>query len=385
QYNGEKAAAAGVSAAELGLREVAQYLVPNALKLALRADRPRKSPLVKLMEAAEKIEDFQTALVAGDAAAKMDLSDGKLAAHVKNLAAQSTMSKGNYDKTGQEGGFRSNVRNLDQQRQLEEGDRISKGEGALDRQVESTRAAHKANPADRPTLIKFVNALRERGSPTDEDEAHALLIKAFGESQEFRFRQAAGEIRIKQGRRRLRALRAAADATPGDAEARQAFIEADQAQVRLELAEYEALVNAYPTDLRHKYELGLRYLAAGRQTDAIGQLQQAKSDGKLKHQANLKLGLAFLSIDWLDEAVETLRAGVADYPDPNDDTGMELRYELTDALFKKAVATRDLASAEEADKLASAIAMQNIAYKDIRNKRTQVKAFINELKQQGNS
>ncbi|MFT3685104.1 MAG: hypothetical protein QM783_09300 [Phycisphaerales bacterium] len=385
QLNAEKAVAAGVSASELGLREVALYLVENAVKLTLRAERPRKTSLVKLMEAAEKCEDFVTALAAGDAARKLDPSDGKLAAHVKNLAAQSTMSKGNYDKTGEQGGFRSNIRNMDQQRQLEEQDRISKSGSVLDRQVDDTRAAHKANPADRPTLIKYVSALRERATPADEEEAHTLLMKAFADSQEFRFRQVAGDIRIKQGRRKMRALKAAMEAAPKDEDAKQAFLAADKVQLALEIAEYEALVKAYPTDLKHKFELGLRYLLAGRHTDAIGQLQQAKNDGKLKHQATLQLGLAFIAIDWLDEAVETLRSGVAEYPDPNDDTGMELRYELTEALFKKAQSARDLPSAEEADKLASAIAMQSITYKDIRNKRTQIKALITELKQQGNS
>jgi hypothetical protein len=385
QLNAEKAAAAGVSAADLGLREVALYLVQNATKLALRAERPRKSSLVKLMEAAEKIDDFATALVAGDAAAKMDISDGKLAAHVKNLAAQSTMSKGNYDKTGEQGGFRSNIRNMDQQRQLEEGDRITKSGSVLDRLVSDARKALEAAPGDRPSIVKLGKALEERGTPADEEEAHALYLKTFAETQEFRFRAEAGKIRMKQGMRRLKQLDAQVKANPSDLDAKQAFLEAEKAQTILETAEFESLVAAYPTNLEMKYQLGLRYLAAGRQTDAIGQLQQAKNDGKLKHKVNLKLGLAFIAIDWVDEAVETLRGGVAEYPDPNDDTGMDLRYELTKALFKKAQLSRDLASAEEADKLASAIAMQNIAYKDIRNLRTQIKALITELKQQGNS
>lgn len=384
QLNAEKAVKAGVAASDLGLREVALYLVQNATKLALKAERPRKDSLVKLMEAAEKVEDFQTALVAGDAAAKMDIGDGKLAAHVKNLAAQSTMTKGGYSQTGEAGGFRSNIRNMDQQRQLEEQDRIVKTEGVLDRIVNDTRAAYKANPSDRPALLRYVKALTERGTPADEDEAHGILIKAYTDTQEFRFRQAAGDLRMKQGRRKLRELKAKHEAAPADPDAKHAFLEADKSQVALEMTEYEGIVAAYPTNLGAKFDLGLRYLAAGRHTDAIGQLQQAKSDGKVKHQANLKLGLAFIAIDWLDEAVETLRAGIGEYPDPNDDTGMELRYELTDALMKKGVASRDLASLEEADKLASAIAMQNITYKDIRDKRTKIKALINELKQGGN-
>jgi tetratricopeptide (TPR) repeat protein len=380
QFTPDKGVKAGVSAADLGLREVALYLLPTAAKLSLKSERPRKEHLVKIMEASEKVEDFDTALVAGDAAVRMDISDGKLAAHVKSLAAQSTMNKGGYSQTGEAGGFRSNVRNLDQQRQLEEGDRIVKSESALDRNVAAAKQQLAQTPGDRPTIVKYVKALMERGTKADEDEASAVLMKAYAETQEFRFRQTAGELRMKQGRRRMRELKAAMDAAPADAQAKAAFLEADKAQVALETAEFEAVVAAYPTDLKSKYELGLRYLAAGRQTDAIGQLQQAKTDGKLKHQAALKLGLAFLGIDWLDEAVETLRTAVSEYPDGNDDMGLELRYELMVALKKKGAANRDMASVEEADKLASAIGMQNIGYKDIRDQRTQIKALLAELK-----
>ncbi|MDP1662044.1 MAG: hypothetical protein Q8L55_09025, partial [Phycisphaerales bacterium] len=328
----------------------------------------------------EKIDKFDGAVVAGDAAVKMDPTDGKLSGHVKNLAAQSTMNTGGYTKTGEEGGFRGNVRNMEQQRRLEDEDRISKSDSVLDRNIDSAKAAHVANPADRPSLVKYVKALTERGRPEDEDAAYAILMKAFAETQEFRFRQGAGELRMKQGRKKLRALKLAMDAAPGDAAAKQAFLEAEKVQTVMEIAEFEAVVAAYPTNLGSKYELGVRYLAAGRHTDAIGQLQQAKSDGKLKHQAALRLGLAFLAIDWLDEACETLRTAVSEYPDGNDEMGLELRYELMVALMKKAASTRDLASAEDADKLASAIGMQNIGYKDIRDKRTAIKALLAELK-----
>ncbi len=380
QFTPEKGVKAAVSAADLGLREVALYLLPTAAKLSLKSERPRKEHLVKIMEASEKVEDFDTALAAGDAAVRMDIGDGKLAAHVKSLAAQSTMNKGGYSQTGESGGFRSNVRNLDQQRQLEEGDRIVKSESALDRIIADSRKVLQATPGDKPTLTKLAKALEERGTPKDEEEAHAINMKAFADTQEYRFRVEAGRLRMKQGRRKLRELKAAMEANAGDPAARQAYLDQDKAQVQLELTEFEGMVAAYPTNLQAKYELGLRYLAAGRQTDAIGQLQQAKTDGKLKFKATLSLGLAFLAIDWLDEAVETLRGAVAEYPDGNDETGLELRYELMIALKKKGASNREQASVEEADKLASAIGMQNIGYKDIRDQRTQIKALLAELK-----
>ncbi|MDP1660464.1 MAG: hypothetical protein Q8L55_00990, partial [Phycisphaerales bacterium] len=55
QLSSDKAVKAAVAAADLGLREVAGYLLPSALKLAMKQDRQRKDHHVKLMEAFEKI------------------------------------------------------------------------------------------------------------------------------------------------------------------------------------------------------------------------------------------------------------------------------------------------------------------------------------------
>src|SRR5262249_10236495 len=81
------------------------------------------------------------------------------------------------------------------------------------------------------------------------------------------------------------------------------------------------------------------------------------------------LGQAFMKITWIDEAVHTFRQAIDTYKVTNDDTGLALRYGLLSALQAKAEGDRDLAIAEEADKLASAIAVQQFTYRDIRARR----------------
>jgi hypothetical protein len=67
-------------------------------------------------------------------------------------------------------------------------------------------------------------------------------------------------------------------------------------------------------------------------------------------------------------------------PDENTDLGMEMRYFLMCALADKAKAAGDVDAAEEADKLAAGIAIQKFNYRDIRDRRTAIKALIDELK-----
>ena len=59
---------------------------------------------------------------------------------------------------------------------------------------------------------------------------------------------------------------------------------------------------------------------------------------------------------------------------------MELRYGLLTSLQTKAETDRDLAVAEGADKLASAIAIQLISYRDVRARRDTIKKLMADLK-----
>jgi hypothetical protein len=60
--------------------------------------------------------------------------------------------------------------------------------------------------------------------------------------------------------------------------------------------------------------------------------------------------------------------------------GLEIRYGLMDALAQQAEDARDLAAAEEAYKIGSGIAMQQISYRDIRARRDRMQQLMKELK-----
>ncbi len=379
----EMAVRALSAASEIGLTEVVKFLAPIALRVAVNDKRPRKEQFLRLMEACKKAGIFEMAVRAGEAAIRLAPEDSKLSTEVRNLAAQSTMSKGGYENTGQDGGFRSNIRDAEKQRQLEEQERVVRSEGAADRIVASTKAEYDARPQDRTVIRRYAAALVQRAAGDDEQTAIGVLMKAYQETQEFGFRQDAGNIRLKIARRELKALQAAAAANPADEAAKATSASAAQKLLDMEIGEFEARVAAYPTNVVLKADLGQRYFEVGRFDEAIDLLQQAKDDAKNRATVMSYLGRAFAAKAWHEEAIGTFRLALETHGDANDAQGLELRYGLLCSLQKYAEESKDLPAAEEAGKLAGQIAVQQISFKDIRTRRDELKALTARLKSGG--
>ncbi len=377
--DGGLAVRATEAAAKLRLRDAALWLGDRALGAAQRAKRPRKDHFLTLLEVFHEFEAYDKAVTAGELAVQQDPADGKLAARVRNISAEQTMSRSGFDQTGQEGAFRANVRDSDKQRMLDQEERKVKSEETMDRLVESAREEYQAKPTDRPAIKKYFERLTERGRPQDERTALEVARRAYDLTQEYRFRQLAGEIELRWARRKVEGLRQAAAANPADAAAKEAFEAAQRECLRAEIVELESRMEAYPSDLVLKFELGKRYFDVGRFEDAIGLFQKAKDEPRLRARVLNALGLAFQAIGWHDEAIETFRQAM-DVTGLEEAVVMELRYGLLCSLQARAAEQEDLSNAEEAYKIASSIAIVQINYRDIRMRREELKALITRLK-----
>ena len=369
------------AASKLELAEQTHYLGDFALKLA--RNKPKKDVLTRLMEALARVQAFDLAVRAGDAACELDRSDGVLAAQVRNMSAAATMTRGGFEGPGKEGGFRQNIRDAEKQRQLEEGERIVKTEETVDRLVADAEAEHQRRPDDIPTAQTLAKRLVERGRPEDEQRAYKMYAKLFEETKQFRFRQEAGRIRIRQARRSLAQYEQRAEANPGDEKARADLAAAQRKFTEMEIGEYIAAAEAYPTDLSIRFELGKRFFTLGDYDRAIGLLQESKGDARFRVASLDYLGRAFLSMSWNDESIATFRQALQSHPTHSDETGLAIRYGLMQALAAKASGERDLSSAEEAEKLASSIAIEQFSYRDIRARREALKSLVAELRKGG--
>lgn len=370
---------ASEQSAKLGFKAPGRWMAEIAYKLVKADKKGRKDLLLKMKDCFSKLDEPEKALRAAEAAMTLDPTDGNLQAEIRSLAAASTMARGGYDKAGQAGGFRANIRDADKQRQLEASDRISKTEDDKKLAVKAAEEDYLKRPTDIGAIDKYTRTLLERGEAGDADKAHDVYMKAYTETGQFKFRQAAGDIRMRQGRGKLRAVKEKLDAAPADAALQQAFKDEEARQLKLEIAEFKSRVEAYPTDLGVKYELGRRLFLAQEHGEAIALFQESRSDPKFRAGSLNMLGQSFSAIDWIDESVQTFREAL-ESKDLTSESEMELRYNLMASLQRKAEASRDLPAAEEAERIASSIAIKNFNYRDIRARRDTLKKLITELK-----
>jgi hypothetical protein len=371
---------AAEAASKLNLPEPTYWIGERALGVIASEKKPRKELYLKMMEVFGKIGAFDKSVDAGGAALRLDPLDGKLAAEVRNLAAQATMNRGGYEKTGEAGGFRENVRNMDKQRQLEEGERIVKTDEVIDRLVRESKANYEARPDDLPTITVYIQRLKERGRPEDEKAARDLALKTYEQSKQFRFRETFGDLRLRLASRKLAEYKQKAEENPADARAQAAFQQATLKFAEMEIEELKLRVDAYPTDLGLKYQLGKRDYDLGNYDDSIALFQESQRDAKHRLDSLYYIGLAFQKKEWIDEAIHSFRQALELHRTHSDELGTSLRYSLMTALQTKSELDKDLALAEEADKIASSIAIQQINYRDIRARRDAIKKLMGELK-----
>jgi len=366
-------------AAKLGLIEPTRWLTDRAFGFALQEKKVRKDLLLRCAECFGKAGMFEKALRASEEALKLDQTDGELAAKIRSLAAQATMTKGGFDKPGQEGGFRANIRDADKQRLLEEADRIVKTDETIDRLIVAAQEEMVKRPSDIPTIERYGKLLLERGRPRDEEAAYKLYSQTFDSTQQFRFRELAGDIRMRQSRRGVGELRVMLEKNQGNEDLTRMLAQAEEDHAKLELEEYKLRVANYPSDLPRRFEYGKRLFALAQYHDAIEQFQEAQQEPRNRGEAMLYLGQSFQRIGWLEEAIDTFRHA-SEIKDMSPERAMEVRYFLMISLQDKAAAEGDLPSIEEADRLASMIARQQMSYRDIRVRRDEIKAILNKLR-----
>jgi tetratricopeptide (TPR) repeat protein len=371
---------AAQAAGKLGLTEPTKLIGEHALTLAQNDPKQKKDMFVKLLDAFQTAGVFDLAAIAGDMACRMDPGDGELQVRVRNMLAASTMSSGGYDND-EEGGFRKNIRNADKQLELEQQDSVAKTSSTKDQIIERTAADYESRPEDIAALGAYAKALLERGKNADELKAMALYGSAYKASGQFRFRQQAGEVQIRRAQRMIAKLTKQVQADPANAELAAKLAEGNEKFLKLQMQELALRVENYPTDLSLKYRLGKLLFETGQFNEAIEQFQLAQNEPKLKREVLMLMGKSFMMLGgWEDAAIQTFRQALVKDKGDDSDLGMDLRYSLMNALTHKAEKDSDLESATEADSMAAALAIQQFNYRDVRDRREQIKALITKLK-----
>jgi tetratricopeptide (TPR) repeat protein len=333
-----------------------------------RANADSKSPdlnkFIILKDIYKQLGEWKLATDACHYALKMKPNDMGLQTELKNLGAQHTMSKGGYGKAKS---FRESMRDANLQNKLMEQDKDVQSVDHLLRAVNEAELEWRGDPQDPGKLNKYIEALRRTEVLEQEERAVEVLEQMYQTSGQFRHRQKVGEIRMAQMARMERSLRAEVAANPTDVEVQQTLQQFVTERAQAELEEYRLIVDAYPTDSTARYQMGRRLFDLKRFQEAIPVFQQVRSDPKFRMHAALLLGRCFLEAGFVDEAVETLKVIIDEYPTKGDERSRELYYWYARAL-------EEHKEFQSALKAYSQVAQWDFNYRDVQGRIKRLRA-----------
>ena len=302
----------------------------KALESAPKASQKQIETLALLTEelgdrAAERdestfaLEAFQISIDTINLARRRKPKDHALEERVRNLSTKLTILKGKYQDGGS---YRDSVVDNETQAELHDKDRSVQTDERLDELIATAKDRHTGDPEDDRLFKSYLDLLCRRERDDEELTAIGALVKRFKTTSNYRWKQLADDIRMKQLGRKGRALKASDP---------QAYKKHQIDRLRFELAVFKDRTERYPTDNRIKFQLATRLFRAGRFDDAIPVFQAARADPKSRAACGLYLGRCFLRKDYPAQAAETLAETLEQYETQEDDTGKELNYWLARA------------------------------------------------------
>ncbi|HZK80464.1 MAG TPA: hypothetical protein VFC46_05335 [Humisphaera sp.] len=347
-----------------GFYDTAMWAADMTLRGNAESAKPDFNTFLVLKDVYKGLNDFAQASEACAAALQLKPTDMDLMGEMKNLAAQHAINKGNYLRAKS---FRESIRNMGDQTKLLEDEKDVKSEDILLRKVRDAEKDWRATPDDVARFGKYIDALKSTETMEYENRAIEELDEMFKKTRQFKYRAREGEIKISQFNRMERALRQDFAKEPTNMKKKKELVEFQNYKAKEELVEYQLIVENYPTDTNARYKIAERMFYLRQYTDVIPVLQQCRNDPKYRAPAGTLLGRAFLEAGFGDEAVDTIRGVIDDYPARGDDRYKDMIYWYGRALEVKG-------DTETALKQYSLVAQMEFKYKDVQDRIKRLRA-----------
>ena len=267
---------------------------------------------------------------------------------LRGVSTKLTILKGRY----QDGdSFRESIVDAEQQKEIHDRDRSIQADDRVVELIARAEADYKQNPNTPGKFKAFVDQLCRRENMEDETRAIGLLLEEYQEADDYRWKQLADDILMKQLGRKLReAIKTEEDA---------AIKERQVAQLRFELSVFKERITKYPTDPRLKFEYAVRNFRAGRFDDAIPLFQGARSDAKNRVACGMYLGRCFFRKNYHSQAISTLQEAISQYEVNDNELAKTMQYWLGRA-------QEEARETEPARKTYGILLQLDYNYKDVR-------------------
>jgi len=356
-----KAAVAG------GYKKTANWIANLIFQTNNAAEKPSLHTYILLKDSYAALGEFDKAVAACQRAARLKPHDGQLAEEYKNLSAELTMARGKYDG---EGDFRKSIKDREEQEKLQAQASVVKTEDYRLEAVEDARRKIAQNPDLQVNIFNLAEALSDLENDEAENDAISLLENTYKSKNDFSYKQRAGQLRIKQLKRKRREAKAVLDTKPDDTQAKTRLEESSAQLNKTELEHYRLCMENYPTDLHAKYEYGVRLVRNKQYNEAIPLFQEAQKDPRRKIAAMDKIGLCFFMKGWLADAIDVFTKAINSHEIKDDSVGKELRYNL-------ARAYEEQGDTQKALEIYRKIAQLDFAFKDVSQRVDKLRSIDN--------
>lgn len=169
-------------------------------------------------------------------------------------------------------------------------------------------------PGDKQLWLKKADVHKRIGQIA---EARASLMKAQAiDEHDFTIVMRLGDLVIEELKAKIAALTTAGqDANEVKAEL-----------LAAEIAEYRRRVERQPTDMTHRFNLGIRLIQAGDIDGAAAEFQRTVGDAKVRQESHRYLGFCFTKKNLLDLACQQYTSYLSLVLDDQGDKAKEVRY-----------------------------------------------------------
>lgn len=311
------------NATKAGCFDTVLWIGEELIKANLSAPKEDVSYYIAARDCYKQIKHWKRATEACNHALRVRPEDMDLQREMKDLSAMETMDSGGYAEGKS---FRESIRDKEGQQRLIDSDKDIRTVDAMTRQILDAEKEWKADPLETGKLLRLVELLAKTEDPEHENRAIEILEEAHKRSGQYRFRFSLLQIQMKQMERMERMLRQEVAANPGDAKAREDYAAFAKEKYERELSIFTEAAEEYPTDQRLKFEAAIRLIRLNRHDEAIPLLQHVRNDPKFRVDGTIRLGQAFLSAGFADEASDTFHRLSEEYQVRGDPKSLDIFY-----------------------------------------------------------
>ena len=287
------------AADELGQLDLAVWLLEQARQKSQTIPTLNRA-LARLYE---KRGNFTQAIALWHLVRKARPSDQEADRKLKDLSVTETIARGNYEEAVADAGAEQKSGGDEPSEQVRSKEYRVQGAApspAADGAAPTDRAGREAAPIRARLQADLTNAglylqlaavYRRHG---DLEQARAVLQEGLGATgNAFELFAEMTDLEIEPFRQNLALTEERYKANPDDEELRKLRIRLRKEVNTRELELHRTKAGRFPTEMGHRYEVGVRLLRGGQIDEAIQELQAARGDPRQRWQAQIQLGHCF--------------------------------------------------------------------------------------------